>query len=161
MNAFVITVSDKGSQNLRVDTAGPAVCELLKSFNYDIIGTTIIPDEFDIIKDTLQAQVDNNINLIVTVGGTGFSLRDVTPEATMAVVERETPGINELMRLESLKITPKAMLSRSRSGIADNSLIVNLPGSKKASVENLDAVLPILEHGIKILLGSANECGNN
>lgn len=161
MNAIVLTISDKGSRGERVDTAGPAVCKLLTTNGYEVVDNIIIPDDFDMIKDNLNKHVEMDINLIITAGGTGFSKRDITPEATKAVIERETPGLNELMRLESLKITNRAMLSRATSGIKNNSLIINLPGSKKAATENLQFILPILKHGLEILLGLDSNCGIN
>lgn len=156
----VITISDKGAKGERVDTSGPAICNLVKEKGYEVVYTQILPDEKIQIEDTLIKCADEmNISLILTTGGTGFSPRDITPEATLAVIERETPGIPEAMRLASLKITPKGCLSRSVAGIRGLSLIVNLPGSKKASVENLEAVIDAISHGLDMLhsAGSA-EC---
>lgn len=159
MKTIVITVSDKGSRGERVDTAGPAVCEILNNNNYQVVDNIIVPDEYDIIVSKLNEYVAAGINLIITTGGTGFSKRDITPEATKAVIERETPGLNELMRFESLKVTNRAMLSRATSGLKDNSLIVNLPGSEKAARENLQTLIPILGHGLDILVGKDADCG--
>lgn len=159
MNAIVLTISDKGSVGERVDTAGPAVSKLLTTAGYTILDTDILPDDYEQIVSNLQELVDKQVNLIITVGGTGFSKRDITPEATKAVIERETPGLNEMMRLESYKITNRAMLSRATSGICQNSLIVNLPGSEKAAKENLNFILPVLQHGLDILLGFDANCG--
>ncbi|WOO87258.1 MogA/MoaB family molybdenum cofactor biosynthesis protein [Mollicutes bacterium LVI A0039] len=159
MKAIVLTISDKGAIGQRVDTAGPAVTKLLEAHGYEVIDNPILPDDFEQIVSSLNQAVNNEISLILTVGGTGFSKRDITPEATQAVITRQTPGLNELMRLESLKITNRAMLSRATSGLKDNSLIVNLPGSEKAATENLGFILPILEHGLKILLGEDANCG--
>lgn len=159
--AAVITISDKGSRGERVDTSGPNLVEILKSRGYDVVYTNIIPDEMEQIKAELVFCADEKkITLILTTGGTGFSPRDITPEATMAVVERPTPGIPEAMRAESMKITPKGCLSRSAAGIRGSSLIINLPGSKKASQENILAVIDPVEHGLEMLCGegSAN-CG--
>lgn len=159
--AAVITVSDKGSRGERVDTSGPNLVEILRSRGYDVAYTAIIPDEMEKIQSELCLCADEKkINLILTTGGTGFSPRDVTPEATLAVVERQTPGIPEAMRAESMKITPKGCLSRSAAGIRGRSLIINLPGSKKASQENILAVIDPIEHGLEMLCGegSAN-CG--
>ena len=159
-NAAVITISDKGSRGERVDTSGPSLCRILEENGYQVEYTNIIPDEKDQIKDELIKCCDEKqIALILTTGGTGFSPRDVTPEATMEVVERPTPGIPELMRAESMKITPHGCLSREAAGIRGRSLIINLPGSEKASRENLQAVLRPLAHGLKMLYseGSA-EC---
>ncbi len=160
MNAYILVMSDKGSQGLRVDTAGEEVGNILKQQGYEIIGKKIIPDEKELIKKELLNCVEQKINLVFTVGGTGFSKRDVTPEATLEVIKKATPGLNEMMRLQSLKITPKAMLSRAVSGIKEDTLIVNLPGSKKAAKENLEFLLPLLDHGLKIMLGEEGECGN-
>lgn len=159
ISAKVLTISDKGSQGLRVDTAGPRVCKELEANGFNVVENIIIPDDYDMIVKKLEEYVLEDINLIITVGGTGFSKRDITPEATKAVVERETPGLNELMRLESLKITNRAMLSRASSGIKNNSLIINLPGSEKAAAENLNCLFPILKHGLEILLGLDSNCG--
>lgn len=159
--AAVITISDKGSRGERVDTSGPNLVEILKSKGYDVVYTNIIPDEMEQIKAELVSCADEKkITLILTTGGTGFSPRDVTPEATMAVVERPTPGIPEAMRAESMKITPKGCLSRSAAGIRGRSLIINLPGSKKASQENILAVIDPVEHGLEMLCGEGSaDCG--
>lgn len=160
-NAAVITVSDKGSVGLREDTAGPLVQQILTESGYQVIYTSIIPDEIDRIKEELLKTSDElKIALVVTTGGTGFSKRDVTPEATIAVCERLTPGIPEAMRAESLKITNRAILSRMAAGIRKETLIVNLPGSPKAARENLLTVLPSLEHGLDILKDKAHNCAS-
>ncbi len=118
------------------------------------MGAEIIPDELQVIKDTLITWSDSDqYDLILTTGGTGFSPRDITPEATMQVIERETPGLAEAMRAESLKVTPHAMLSRARAGIKNHTLIVNLPGSPRAAVENLNVILPVVEHAVDLLSG--------
>lgn len=159
--AAVITISDKGSRGEREDTSGPNLVAILKERGYDVVYTNIIPDDFDMIKQELIACADEKkVALVLTTGGTGFSPRDITPEATMAVVERPTPGIPEAMRAESMKITPKGCLSRSAAGIRGRSLIINLPGSKKASQENILAVIGAVDHGLEMLQGegSAN-CG--
>ena len=160
--AAVITVSDKGSRGERIDTSGPAICEMLKSAGYEVVYTNIIPDESEQIKAELIACADQRkIGLVLTTGGTGFSPRDVTPEATLAVVERETRGIPEAMRAESMKITPRGCLSRSAAGIRGRTLIINLPGSPKAAKENLMAVIAPVSHGLDMLAseGSANCAG--
>lgn len=155
--AAVITVSDKGSRGERIDTSGPAICEMVTGVGYEVIYTNIIPDENDMIqKELIYCADELHANLILTTGGTGFSPRDITPEATLAVVERETRGIPEAMRLASLKITPKGCLSRSAAGIRGGSLIINLPGSKKASVENLEAVLGAVDHGLDMLASAGS-----
>ena len=157
--AAVITISDKGYRGERVDTSGPNLVEILKSKGFDVTHTSIIPDEKEMIKEELVKCADQlKIALVLTTGGTGFSPRDITPEATMEVVERLTPGIPEAMRYESLKITPKGCLSRSAAGIRGRSLIINLPGSKKASQENILAVIDAVAHGLDMLYseGSAD-----
>ena len=159
--AAVITVSDKGYIGERIDTSGPALVELLKNKGYKVVYTTISPDDFDSIKAELSKCADEKgIALVLTTGGTGFSPRDITPEATMAIVERPTPGIPEAMRAASMKITPKGCLSRSAAGIRKGTLIINLPGSKKAVQENILAVIDAVDHGLEMLAsaGSAN-CG--
>ena len=159
--AAVITISDKGYQGLREDTSGPNLVNILKERNYNVVYTTIIPDDFEMIKAELcKCSDEMGIALVLTTGGTGFSPRDITPEATMAIVERPTPGIPEAMRAESMKITPKGCLSRSAAGIRKRTLIINLPGSKKASQENILAVIDAVDHGLEMLqsAGSAN-CG--
>ena len=150
--AAVITVSDKGSRGERVDTSGPAVRRMLEEAGFAVEYTAIIPDERDQIERELIACADERkIHLVLTTGGTGFSQRDITPEATLAVVERETRGIPEAMRWASLQITPRGCLSRSAAGIRGKTLIVNLPGSEKAAKENLAAVLEALLHGMDML----------
>ena len=157
--AVVITVSDKGYEGKRKDLAGPEVEKILRDHGYDVVDQCMIPDERLIIEETLIKYTDvNKADLIVTTGGTGFSVRDVTPEATISVSERLVPGIPEVMRYESCKITNRAMLSRAAAGIRNQSLIINLPGSPKAARENLLAVLPALRHGLEILRGDAVEC---
>ena len=159
--AAVITVSDKGSQGLREDTSGPALCQLLESKGYQVIHTALVPDERDRIEKELLHCCDAlHASLILTTGGTGFSPRDITPEATINVVERLTPGLPEAMRAASMRLTPRGCLSRGAAGIRGRSLILNLPGSRKAAEETLLAVLDPLEHGLEVLLtdGSA-DCG--
>jgi len=157
--ASVLTISDKCYEGLREDLASPAVREILESAGYVVEYISIIPDEQDMIEHTLIKCADElDIALIVTTGGTGFSTRDVTPEATTAVCTRLTPGIPEAMRAESLKITNRAILARQQAGIRGESLIINLPGSPKAARENLNAVLPALEHGLEMLRGEKRDC---
>jgi molybdenum cofactor synthesis domain-containing protein len=157
--ASVITISDRGYQGLREDTGGPLVCRLLEEAGYEIAYTALIPDERDWIERELIKSADELYTaLIVTTGGTGFSTRDVTPEATVAVCDRLAPGIPEAMRYEGLKITNRAMLSRAQAGIRGSTLIVNLPGSPKAIRENLAAILPALEHGLDMLRGEEHDC---
>lgn len=161
-DAAIITISDKGSKGERIDTSGLAIGEILEEHHWNVTYRTIIPDEQDQIEQTLIKCADElHIPLVLTTGGTGFSKRDVTPEATKAVIEKEALGIAEAMRLESLKITPMGMLSRATAGIRGNSLIVNLPGSEKAVRECLGAIVKPLHHGVGIMLGSASECGQS
>jgi len=149
--AAVITVSDKGFTGEREDTSGPAVSRLLTQEGWDVCYRTVVPDDMQAIKDALTGCSDKGICLILTTGGTGFSQRDITPEATMSVIERPVPGIPEAMRGESMKITPMGMLSRAAAGIRGCSLIVNLPGSEKAALECIGAVVPALKHAVEML----------
>lgn len=159
--AAVITVSDKGARGERVDTSGPRLVSMLKEHGYDVRYTVIVPDEREQIKAELVKCADElKLYLVLTTGGTGFSPRDITPEATLEIVERCTPGIPEAMRAESFKITPRGCLSRAEAGIRGRTLIVNLPGSEKAAKENLEAVLEPIAHGVQMLLGSGSaDCG--
>ncbi|MDD7739720.1 MAG: MogA/MoaB family molybdenum cofactor biosynthesis protein [Fusicatenibacter sp.] len=155
--AAVITVSDKASRGEREDTSGPNLCKILSDRGYDVVYTSVIPDDMEQIKSELIKCADElHAALVLTTGGTGFSPRDITPEATLAVVERLTPGIPEVMRAESMRITPRGCLSRSAAGIRARTLIINLPGSKKASQENILAVLDPVEHGLEMLLGEGS-----
>jgi len=157
--AAVITVSDKGSAGEREDLAGPLVREMLESEGYEVARAVIVPDEQAVIELELMKCADElDIALVVTTGGTGFSPRDVTPEATIAVCTRMAPGIPEAMRAESMKITNRAALTRQQAGIRRETLIVNLPGSPKAARENLGAVLPALDHGLEMLRGAKRDC---
>ncbi len=156
----IITVSDKGYAGTRKDLSGPAIEEIVtkyKEFNID--KKLILPDEMGLLVDQLRKMADeNHLDLILTTGGTGFSRRDVTPEATLAVIERRTPGIPEAMRAISLQVTPRAMLSRAEAGIRGNTVIVNLPGSPKAIREILPYILSTIEHGLDILKENDAEC---
>ena len=155
--AAVITISDKGYRGERVDTSGPNLCNILKEKGYDVVYSSILPDDKEMIQAELCKCADElGIALVLTTGGTGFSPRDITPEAAMAVIERPTPGIPEAMRAESMRITPKGCLSRSVAGIRGRSLIVTLPGSRKASAENILAVIDPVEHGLEMLLGEGS-----
>jgi len=155
----ILTISDKGSKGERVDGTGPAIKNELEGKGYSIEYYKIIPDDIEQITGELKFICDElKINLVLTNGGTGFSERDVTPEATGRVIEKYVPGIGEVMRMKSLSITPKAMLSRGIAGIRGKTLIVNLPGSPKAAVENLQVIMPALPHGIEILTGAGGEC---
>ena len=158
--AAVITISDKGARGERQDTSGPALCALLREAGWDVAYTAMIPDEMDSIKaELIRCADEEHAALVLTTGGTGFSPRDVTPEATLAVIERETPGLPEAMRAESMKITPRGCLSRGAAGIRGETLIVNLPGSEKAARENLLAVRDALRHGVDMLRsGGSADC---
>ncbi len=159
--AAVITISDKGSQGLREDTSGPALRAMLEENGYQVCYTAIIPDDFAEIRSELKKCADEmGLCLVLTTGGTGFSSRDVTPEATEAVLEKRAPGIPEAMRAESMRITPMGCLSRETAGIRKNTLIVNLPGSKKASTENFSAVIGPIRHGIEVLRGVSGDCAH-
>ena len=159
--AAVLTVSDRSFRGERPDEGGPLVVEILKNAGYAVAETAIVPDEQGRIEAALRQWCDREpVDLIVTTGGTGFAPRDVTPEATIAVCDRLTPGIPEAMRYASLRVTPRAMLSRAQAGIRGGTLIVNLPGSPKAARENLEAVLPALAHGLEMLSGRPADCAN-
>ncbi len=161
--AAVITVSDKGWRGEREDTSGPSLCRIVQDRGYKVEYTSMVPDEAEMIRRELLKCTDElHVSLVLTTGGTGFSPRDITPEATKDLLERETPGIPELMRAESMKITPRGCLSRSIAGIRGRSLIINLPGSEKASRENLLAVIDPVEHGLKMLLSEgSSDCADS
>ena len=157
----IITASDKGSQGLREDKGGPAIEKIIGEFSdqFQVVDYRIIADEQALLSSARIDMADRlDIDLIVTTGGTGFSKRDVTPEATLSVIERRTPGIPEAMRSISLEITMRAMLSRAEAGIRGNSIIINLPGSPKAIEEVLAPILPSVKHGLDILQGRDSEC---
>ena len=155
--AAVITVSDRAFAGAYEDKSGPALCAMLREAGYEIAHTAIVPDEQERISDALiHCADDEGIDLILTTGGTGLSPRDVTPEATRAVLEREIPAIPQAMIYYSLQITPRAMLSRAVAGTRRNSLILNLPGSEKAARENLSAVLGALDHALKMIAGGGH-----
>ena len=159
LRAAVITLSDKGARGEREDKSGPLIVEMLTAAGYKVEETMILPDEAKALKAQLIRLADGRqVNLILTTGGTGFSPRDITPEATYAVATRSAPGIAEAMRYHSLSITPRGMLSRAASDLRGKTLIVNLPGSPKAVQENLEYILPSLEHGIRIAAGLDGEC---
>ena len=157
--AAVITVSDKGFRGQREDTSGPNLVAILREKGFQVVYTAIVPDEREAIKtELIQCADEKKIALVLTTGGTGFSPRDITPEAAMEIIERPTPGIPEAMRAESMRITPKGCLSRSVAGIRKRTLIITLPGSKKASAENILAVIDPVAHGLDMLYseGSAD-----
>ena len=157
--AAIITASDKGSQGLREDVSGQVVREILEQNGYNVVQQIILPDDRQqLAADMERICLTHEADLILTTGGTGFSPRDWTPEATLDVVERQVPGIPEAMRLNSLQITKRAMLSRAVAGIREQTLIINLPGSPKAVRENLEYVITELAHGLEILRGEAGEC---
>lgn len=159
IRTVIITISDKSYSGVREDKSGPALAEALKP-HATICETLIVPDEMEMIKAALTHFSDaGGVDVIFTTGGTGFAPRDVTPEATMAVIDRPAPGITETMRQESMKITNRAMLSRAAAGIRKKTLIVNLPGSPKAAVECLDVFLPAMKHAVETLRGDTYECG--
>lgn len=149
----IITISDRASSGVYEDKTGPALVEMLNEAGYEVREVLLIPDEKDQIEAAFIRLAEEKIALILSAGGTGFSPRDVTPEATLTVCERMVPGIPEAMRTASLRITPRAMLSRAQAGIRGRSLIINLPGSPKGAKENLEAILPALTHGLEILQG--------
>ena len=155
----IITSSDKGYRGEREDKSGQVIEEIVSQNGFKVIKKVVLPDEKDLLEKEMINMCDNlNVNLLSTTGGTGFSKRDITPEATKSVIEREALGIVEAIRFYSLQITKRAMLSRATSGIRQNTLIINLPGSPKACKEALDFVLDDVKHGIEILLGEAKEC---
>ena len=155
----ILTISDKGSRGEREDESGKAIKELFAALDARPVKYDIVPDEREVISERLRQWADEEgIDLIITTGGTGLSPRDVTPEATLAVVERMAPGFAEAIRAESLKKTPRAMLSRAVAGIRGRSLIINLPGSPRGVRECLEVILPALPHAIETLKGEAGEC---
>ncbi|HYA14069.1 MAG TPA: MogA/MoaB family molybdenum cofactor biosynthesis protein [Syntrophales bacterium] len=161
INAGVITISDKGSRGEREDKSGQEVVSMLKDMGVNITRTTIIPDEKDKIKDVLIDCADRmKLDLIITTGGTGVSPRDLTPDATLEVIDKEVPGMAEAMRRASAAVTPYAMISRAVVGIRNRSLIVNLPGSPKAVRENLTVILPALKHAVEKIKGDDAECAS-
>jgi molybdenum cofactor synthesis domain-containing protein len=148
----ILTSSDRSARGERPDLSGPALAELVTDQGWTVVRTKILPDDLAALSETLSAWADgDDLDIILTTGGTGFAPRDVTPEATRAVIEREAPGLVEAMRQESLKVTPHAMLSRSVAGIRGKVLIINLPGSPKAAVENLQVIIPVLAHAVELL----------
>lgn len=159
----IITLSDKGYEGQREDLTGPKIKEYIEGTNrYKVVSYKLLKDDSKIVQEELRKICDNEIaDLILTNGGTGFSKRDITPEATKLIIEKEIPGISEYMRMKSSEITKKAILSRGVSGIRKNSLIINLPGSPKGAIENLSFVIDTLDHGIEILKGQATECATN
>jgi molybdopterin adenylyltransferase len=159
IRAGIITVSDKGSRREREDTSGPEIRRLLENASIIVESYDIVPDEKPIIAGKIIEYADEKkLDLILTTGGTGVSPRDVTPDATLEVIEKEVPGISEFMRAKSATITPHAIISRSVSGIRKRSLIINLPGSPRGAKENLSFILPALQHAIEKIKGDTSEC---
>lgn len=159
MRVVIITSSDSGYAGKREDLSGPVIEEMVKEAGYEVTEKIVLPDDFEMLKDKMEEICDDGrADLILTTGGTGFSPRDVMPEATTAVSERLVPGIPEAMRAYSMQFTRRAMLTRAASGIRKQTLIVNMPGSPKAVRECLEYILPELDHGLQILLGQTGEC---
>jgi molybdopterin adenylyltransferase len=157
-NIGIITASDKGSRGERQDVSGKTIATMLSGLG-EVKHYVVVPDDREALSRELINMVDSlSLDLILTTGGTGLGPRDVTPEATLAVIERQVPGIPEAMRARSLEITSRAMLSRAVAGIRGRTLIINLPGSPKGVTECLEVVLPALEHGLAIMKGDAGEC---
>lgn len=155
----IITASDKGSKGEREDLSGKLIAEIVTAFGYTVSHYVVVPDDEEMLRQTMIQFADvEKVALILTTGGTGFSQRDVTPEATLGVIERQAMGIAEAIRANSLKMTPKGMLSRGVAGIRGKTLIINMPGSPKAVRESLDYILSPIHHGIQILLGDDSEC---
>jgi molybdenum cofactor synthesis domain-containing protein len=160
--AGILTISDKGSKGERQDRSGEAIREILSGMDARIVNYDIVPDEKELIIEKLVKWADeDNLDVVITTGGTGLTPRDVTPEATLAVVDRIVPGFAEAMRAESLKKTPHAMLSRAVVGTRGKCLIINLPGSPRAVRECLQVILPALPHAVETLKGEAGECGTS
>ncbi len=161
MKIGILTVSDKGARGEREDRSGPAIREMMEAAGAEVVRTRIVPDEPELIKGALVEWSGAGLDLILTTGGTGFSPRDRTPEATRAVIEREAPGLGEAMRHAGMQKTPTAMLSRAVAGIRGTTLIVNLPGSERGVRESLEAIMGALPHGIEVLKGDASDCGHH
>lgn len=162
MRIGILTISDRSARGERADRSGPAIEEMILEQGWLVNRMEIVPDDFQLLIDTLIDWSDSGeLDIILTTGGTGFGPRDVTPEATLQVIERETPGLAEAMRVASLSVTPHGMMSRARAGIRGRTLIVNLPGSPKGAVENLDVVLPVFKHAVALLSDDpASEAGH-
>jgi molybdopterin adenylyltransferase len=158
IRAVVITASDRCAAGIQEDVSGATLVELLRDAGASVVATEVLPDDLEPLSEKLRSFADRaDVNLIITTGGTGFAPRDTTPEATRAVIEREAPGLSEAMRLETLKQTPLAMISRGLSGIRNNTLIINLPGSPKAVRESFAVIKPVLGHAIALLAGKPHD----
>lgn len=157
----IIVSSDQGYEGKREDVSGPTIKRIVEAYGFEVHEICIVKDEVEMLKEVMNLYCELDLPLILTTGGTGFSKRDVTPEATLQVIERQAYGISEAIRQHSLQFTKRAMLSRGIAGIKGNSIIVNLPGSPKACQESLDYILPELHHGIQILRGESKECGRS
>lgn len=155
----IITASDKGSRGERVDESGAKIKEIVSQFGYEVVYYKVLPDDKELLSDEMRKICDENIaDLLLTTGGTGFSPRDNTPEATLSIGEKIVPGISEAIRSYSMQFTKKAMLSRGVSVIRKGTLIINMPGSPKAVKESMECIIPALNHGLDILKGTASEC---
>ena len=159
--AGIITVSDRSSQGLRDDLSGPEIKKWAEKSGFTITEEAVVPDDFDAVRNKLIEISDRETDLILTTGGTGFAPRDITPEATISVIDRNAPGFAETMRARSLEVTPHAMLSRAVSGIRKKSLIINLPGSPRAVRENLSFIEKAIPHAIELLNSRVTDCGQN
>lgn len=158
IRAAVVTVSDKGSAGERADSSGPVVTGMLEDAGILVERQEVVPDELEALRELFIELASTGTNLVISTGGTGLAPRDVTPDATLAVIDREVPGMAEAMRAESLKVTPHAMISRAVCGLRGATLFINLPGSPKAARECLGVVLPAIPHAVEVASGSAYEC---
>jgi len=157
-NLGIITISDKASRGERADKSGPLIRESFAAVDCKVVGYEVIPDEADVIAEKLKHWTDRgNMDIILTTGGTGLALRDVTPEATISVIDKEVPGLAEMMRVQSFAVTPNAMLSRAVAGMRKGCLIINLPGSPKAVAECLEVIMPVLPHAVDVIKGRITE----
>ncbi|MDI3481707.1 MAG: molybdopterin adenylyltransferase [Tepidanaerobacteraceae bacterium] len=155
----VLTASDRGARGEREDVSGKVIEEMVSAIGGEVVDYSVVPDDLAVLKESMLKMCEKGADIIFTTGGTGLSPRDNTPEATLAVIEREVPGIPEAMRQKSLEKTPHAMLSRARAGIRGKTLIINLPGSPRAVRENLEIILPALPHAVEVLKGRVEDCG--
>jgi molybdopterin adenylyltransferase len=157
-NLGIITISDKASRGERADRSGPLIRESFAAVDCKVVGYEVIPDEADVIAKKLKHWADmGHMDIILTTGGTGLAPRDVTPDATLSVIDKEVPGLAEMMRVRSFGITPKAMLSRAVAGMRKGCLIINLPGSPKAVAECLEVIMPVLPHAVDVIKGNITE----